>query len=391
MFWLNFKYTIKILFRNKILLFWTFIFPIILGLFFNMAFSDIENSEKFEAFDIAIVNNEDFKNNDFFVNSFNYLSENDETKIFDINYVSLDNAKKLLDEDKIVGYILFLDDDIKISVKTNGVNETIIKYVVDEIKTNYNLIDDLAKKEIEKEYQLGNYDIDYRMIYAEIGEIIDKDVKINDVSRNNLSYTMIEYYTLIAMAALYGGIIAMFITNYSLPNMSAVGKRKSLMPISKIKMLISSLCASYVVQLIGLLLLFLFTIFVLKVDYSDKFIYIILLALIGSLAGLTIGLMIASIFRTNENAKTGILVAFTMAGCFLSGMMGITMKYIIDKNFPILNIINPAAIITDGFYSLYYYDTMNRYWFNIISLILFSVIMVIISAWSLRRQKYDSI
>lgn len=391
MFWLNFKYTIKILFRNKILLFWTFIFPIILGLFFNMAFSDIENSEKFEAFDIAIVNNEDFKNNDFFVNSFNYLSENDETKIFDINYVSLDNAKKLLDEDKIVGYILFLDDDIKISVKTNGVNETIIKYVVDEIKTNYNLIDDLAKKEIEKEYQLGNYDIDYGMIYEEIGEIINKDVKINDVSRNNLSYTMIEYYTLIAMAALYGGIIAMFITNYSLPNMSAVGKRKSLMPISKIKMLISSLCASYVVQLIGLLLLFLFTIFVLKVDYSDKFIYIILLALIGSLAGLTIGLMIASIFRTNENAKTGILVAFTMAGCFLSGMMGITMKYIIDKNFPILNIINPAAIITDGFYSLYYYDTMNRYWFNIISLILFSVIMVIISAWSLRRQKYDSI
>lgn len=391
MFWLNFKYTIKILFRNKILLFWTFIFPIILGLFFNMAFSDIESSEKFEVFDIAIVNNDDFKNNDFFVNSFNYLSENNETKIFDINYVSLDNAKKLLDEDKIVGYILFLDDDIKISVKTNGVNETIIKYVVDEIKTNYNLIDDLAKKEIEKEYQLGNYDIDYRMIYAEIGEIIDKDVKINDVSRNNLSYTMIEYYTLIAMAALYGGIIAMFITNYSLPNMSAVGKRKSLMPISKIKMLISSLCASYVVQLIGLLLLFLFTIFVLKVDYSDKFIYIILLALIGSLAGLTIGLMIASIFRTNENAKTGILVAFTMAGCFLSGMMGITMKYIIDKNFPILNIINPAAIITDGFYSLYYYDTMNRYWFNIISLILFSVIMVIISAWSLRRQKYDSI
>jgi len=101
--------------------------------------------------DIAIVNNEDFKNNDFFVNSFNYLSENNETKIFDINYVSLDNAKKLLDEDKIVGYILFLDDDIKISVKTNGVNETIIKYVVDEIKTNYNLIDDYYFNKLEKE------------------------------------------------------------------------------------------------------------------------------------------------------------------------------------------------------------------------------------------------
>ena len=42
----NFKYTFKTLFRNKSLLFWTFAFPIILGTFFNMAFSDIESSEK---------------------------------------------------------------------------------------------------------------------------------------------------------------------------------------------------------------------------------------------------------------------------------------------------------------------------------------------------------
>ena len=80
-----------------------------------------------------------------------------------------------------------------------------------------------------------------------------------------------------------------------------------------------------------------------------------------------------------------------MLGCFLSGMMGITMKYIVDKNIPIINKINPASMITDGFYSLYYYDTLDRFFFNIISLLLFSIIMFIISYNGLRRQKYDNI
>ena len=103
------------------------------------------------------------------------------------------------------------------------------------------------------------------------------------------------------------------------------------------------------------------------------------------------GLVVGTCMKTNENTKTGILLAITMLGCFLSGMMGITMKYIIDKNVSIINKINPASMITDGFYSLYYYNTLDRYMFNIISLLIFSGIMILLSYISLRRQKYDSI
>jgi len=103
------------------------------------------------------------------------------------------------------------------------------------------------------------------------------------------------------------------------------------------------------------------------------------------------GIAIASIIKSNENTKTGVLISVTMFGCFLSGMMGITMKYIVDKNIPIINKINPASMITDGFYSLYYYDTLDRYLFNIVSLLVFAFVMLAISYSSLRRQKYDSI
>ena len=183
----------------------------------------------------------------------------------------------------------------------------------------------------------------------------------------------------------------MFITNYKLPNMNSVGKRTSISPIHKGSLLVSSLLASLFVQLIGILLLFIFTLFIIKVDYGNNLLFVILLALAGSLAGLSLGVAISTLFKTNENAKIGILIAIVMFFCLLSGMMGITLKYVIDKNVPILNMINPASMITDGLYALYYYGKTNRYVFDLISLLIFSIVMIILSYRDLRRKKYDSI
>lgn len=183
----------------------------------------------------------------------------------------------------------------------------------------------------------------------------------------------------------------MYIINKSMPNLSDVGKRSSIAPFKKGSLVFSGLLASIIVQLVGVIILFLYTIFVLKINYHSNLWYIMLLAIVGSLAGLSLGVFVSSIFKINENAKSGVLIAITMFYSFLSGMMGITMKYVIDKNIPIINKINPAAMITDGFYSLYYYDTMNRYFFNLISLVIFSGILLGISSIVLRRQKYDAI
>lgn len=179
--------------------------------------------------------------------------------------------------------------------------------------------------------------------------------------------------------------------NQTLANMSNKGKRVAVSPTKKGTIILSSLLASYIAQLIGLAILFVYTLFVLKVDYGNNTGLIILLAMVGSLAGLSLGTFVGTVFKANENAKTGILIAFTMLGCYLSGMMGITMKYVVDKNVPLLNQVNPASMITDGFYSLYYYNTLDRYWTNIASLMIFAFVLIAISFFSLRRQRYDSI
>ena len=394
MFFHNFKYTLKTLFRNKALIFWTFAFPIILGTLFKLAFSNIENKEKLDIIDIAIVNDQNFEDSPVYKEVFKTLGDKESDEyMFNITYTDKETSKKMLEDEEITGYLVFTDkNNVKITVNESGINETVLRYVVDEIASKKEIIENLVEKKISEELAKGNFDIKYEDISSNITSIIQMDnIKLNNISNKNMSYTMIEYYTLIAMTALYGSMISLFVIDYKLANMNSVGKRTSISPMKKGPMILGSLLASYIVQIIGLVLLFVYTIFVMKVDYGDNLLLVCILALAGSLAGLSLGVAVGTLVKSNENTKTGILLATTMIGCFLSGMMGITMKYVLDKNVPILNKINPANMITDGFYSLYYYNTLDRYYFDVLSLVVFSAIMIIISYGEMRRQKYDSI
>lgn len=374
MFYHNFKCSLKILLKNKGLVFWTFVFPIILGIFFNMAFSDIDKKEKFNSIDIAVVSSEDFNNNVIFKQSIEFLSdEKTDNKMFNTVYTSKKKATYLLENNKIDGYLTFFGDNVNITIKKNGVNQTILKYIIEDINSNKKILAEASN------------------ISETLSLIKNNSVKLNNITNKNLGFSMIEYYTLIAMACLYGSMLSMYVLNYSQANISSVGKRVSISSSKKTSLLLSGFFASYVVQLIGIFLLLFVTLFLFKVDYGNNLIYVFILSLFGSLAGLALGIAISSINNISEVTKNGILISIIMFCCFLSGMMGVSMKYIIDKNIPFLNKINPANMITDGFYSLYYYDNLNRFYFNLLSLFIFSIIMILISLRNLRRQEYDSI
>ena len=186
-------------------------------------------------------------------------------------------------------------------------------------------------------------------------------------------------------------MIGLTAINQSLADAGNIGKRSSITPTKKIIIVLSKALGAYIVSLVGITLLMLFLYFILKADFGNNLLYIILLALLGTLAGTSFGVLVASAIKSKEEVKTGIILAISMLLTVLAGMMGVTLKYVIDKNVPIINILNPANMITDGFYALYYYNTLDRYWFNIISLLIFSIICIIISSISIRREKYDSI
>lgn len=393
MFLHNFKYSLKTLFKNKMLIFWTFAFPIILGTFFNMAFADVINKEKLSIIDIAIIDNEDYQNNKIFKTAFESLSdENSEDQMFNTKLLDEEKAKEMLNKEEIVGYLKMQGNDPKLVFQKNGVNQTIFKYVVEEIVQRSSIVENISKDEIKKQIEQGNFAVDAESIVKRvINETSNTEIEFENTANKNLNYMMIEFYTLIAMTCLYGGILGMVAINQTLPNMSNKGKRVAVAPTKKGTIILSSLLAGYVAQLLGLVILFAYTILALKVDYGEHTGLVILLAMIGSLTGLSMGVAVGTLSKKSEGAKSGILIAITMTGCFFAGMMGVTLKYVIDKGMPIINKINPANMITDGFYSLYYYNTLDRFWLNVASLGVLCVVLITISFLSLRRQKYDSI
>ena len=52
--------------------------------------------------------------------------------------------------------------------------------------------------------------------------------------------------------------------------------------------------------------------------------------------------------------------------------MNSSMKDTVEKHFPIINRINPAALISDAFYCINVYDDPARYYRNVLTLAVMS-------------------
>lgn len=388
MFFHNFKYQIKYLFKNKTLIFWTYAFPLILGLLFYMAFSDIDKDEAFKAFDIGVINNNEYKQNQIYNETFKELSNKESNNyLFNIKYLdNKEEAEKLLKDDEVCGYLYLENNKPTIQYKTIGVEQSIFKSVIEEIEETSKMINDLIPIEMSKGEQNIN-----QIVNNILTKINETNIIFNNKTNKNISYITVEYFTLIAMASLYASMISMQSINQCLANMSNKGKRMSIAPTKKSIIVISSALASFLVSLMGMILLLIFILGILKINFDTSIINIILLSVLGTLSGVSLGLVIASCFKVSEGSKIGISLAYTMTMSFLAGMTGVMLKYMVDQNLPLLNKINPVNMITDGFYSLYYFDTLDRFKYNLISLGLFTLICLLISFISLRREKYDSI
>ena len=133
MFGLLFKNKIKILLRNKAMLFWTLIFPFVLGTFFQLALSNVDEAYKMNVFPIAVVEDNNYNNSKVLKIVVESLSEKGDNQIFNTSYVDKNEAESLLKNSKIEGYIIVNENgNPQIIIKENGINQTIMKSVLDE-------------------------------------------------------------------------------------------------------------------------------------------------------------------------------------------------------------------------------------------------------------------
>ncbi len=375
-----FTYRLKTLLRTKSIIFWTFAFPLILATFFNLAFSNLASEETFNIIKIGIIQDDEYKQETNFKQLIESLSNKGDNQVFEVsNYSKEKEAVNSLEDNDIEGIYQVKDNQIKIIVKQNNLNSTIMKMIVDEYYQKLSLVSNINIFHPES-------------LTADILAKLNTNYDFfNDKSNDKVDSTVIYFYTLIGMTCIYAGFFGIDAIDVAEANQSKKGARLSVSPTNKLKALLSFLLAGFTIQFIENLLLLAYLVFGLGIDFGNQVGYILLVMGVGSVAGITLGTVIGSLLKCSNNTKVGIHIAVSMIFSFLSGMMMIDMKYIIAKHAPIIGNINPVNMITDALYSLYYYDSMNRYYSNIIGLIIFSVVMIVISYLAVRRKKYDSI
>lgn len=383
MFLHNYIYRLKCIIRDRELIFWTLLFPIILATFFNLAFANLSEAEKFAQINIAVVDNEEFQKNAPFQRVLKTLFTTNEDKdqegLFNIRYTSKEEGDKLLNDKEIEGYI-YCDNGIKLVVKESGLNQTILKNFIDEFKQTSSTVETIMEHN-PKLMQSGLLDrIGHRTNFL-------KEVAPSKSSPD----TVVNYfYTLIAMACMYGGFWGLKEVTAIQANLSPQGARINVAPIHKFKVFIVCILAAISVQLFEIILLLAYLTLVLKISFGNQIGYIILTCIVGTITGVTYGAFISSIIK-EEGLKIGALIGSSMTMSFLAGMMYDKMKYIISTRIPILGYLNPVNLITDCFYSLYYYDTNSRFFTNIVMLCVFIAIFSLCTYLVLRRQRYASL
>lgn len=373
-----YKYRLKALLRMKEDIFWCLFFPIILCTCFFAAFSGIsDKTNNFHSIPTAVVYE---KENAIFKATLDAVSKSDTQgeEFLNVTETDLASAKSLLNDGK-VDAIIYVGDEISMTVAKSGLNQTAVQSFLDEFEQKSSLISDIVKENPDKLVSLiGN-------IFSSRTYISEK--KLTDSPMDEIS---VYYFSLIGMAALFGGFLGSSVARQMQPNITPEGMRKSTAPVKRHTMIAAEFLAAYTLQLISMAILLFYMICVLHINLGNEAGYVALTCAAGSLVGIASGIFVGTL-PVKENVQIAIFLVYSLGSSFLSGLMIHPIKIWIEKSMPIINRINPATLIQDALYSLVIYNTHERFFTNIITLTVISVILCTLSYLMTRRKIYANL
>lgn len=379
MFLHSFKYSFKDFIRNKIILFWIILFPVLLGILFKFAFGGIyENNTKFKEIPTAVIS----ENETSALKTALDEIEKSENPLFKVTYTDEEAALKMLENGDVDGVIY---DDIlnpTLSVRSeSGITSSIIKTFLDRYKSTAAIIAETAAKNPAKVPE----------IIAAMSEETADCLKIKNYTNGNMDPYVTYFYNVIGMACMYVSMIGMYTVIRNQANLSAQGMRVNAAPGGKLSMILGSLAAGQVIFFIGIMLSYAFLRYILQVDFGVGFGWAALIIFFGVVTGLTMGFFVGTIGKMNDNTKRGILLGVSMIFSFLSGLMVGDLPMLIEENCPIINRINPVRLICDSFYVMNSYGFNDRMVYNLCALGVWTALFTIFGFAFTRRRKYKSL
>lgn len=369
-------YRLKRLLRNKILFFWSIIFPIALASLFKMAFSSItEKDWAFKTIPVAVAAEEGTEPDEMLV-SFLANMKSEDTAFFEITEASRADADELLRKKRVTAVIVTGEEPVVLFGK-NGLSETIVKTVLDGYLQSREIVMDAAAQGKAAEAALA----------------LSKDIRTLSVRtfKGASRDPMIQYFqALLAMASLYGALYGLLNTRELNPKQSDEAARRAAAPVKKLPTVLTDVAAACTIQYIQYLIVIAYYIFILRIDFGMINGWLLFSGALYSLFGILIGYFIGSVIRKSANVQQAVMMSTVMFSCFLAGLMVNDMRIKIELAAPWVNRINPATLIANSLHALCIMGDMKQYAVCMISIAAWCAVLILgsVSAITL-YQKFD--
>ena len=288
-------------------------------------------------------------------------------------------ALQKLEDQKISG-IFYGTEMPYLKVGKNGLAQSIMQSLLESYlngKNTLETVSDVYQENMEKAVASMS---DYQ-------DLVENVSAGGRTTNGNMGF----FYALAAMACMYGCFIGLGSAMWLQANLSALAARQCVSPVHRLKMILTELISSFILHFLNVVILIVYCKYVLQMEFQGSMGKMLLIVAAGCVIGVSMGILVCSIGKFSEGIKVGIMLGISMTASVLAGLVNVQIKYAVDRAVPLVNKLNPAAVISDAFYCINVYDDPVRFRNDILTLFIMCAVILAVSFVVVRRERYDSI
>lgn len=395
--WNTFTTTVKVLVRTPSVMLWAAAFPIIMSTIFLFMFSSMTTDGSIEAVPVAVVDDAAWKDSALSraVTALADASDESEPLLDPVEVATPDEGAALLAAGEVDGVLSMGADGsprLVLSARSqsasttsqDSVNASVLESVVSSYAQREALLERIAR---ERPEALADPVAVARALS------LGPTVKRISLTRSTPEETVRYYYALLGMAAMFCASLAAVTISRAQPNISPIGARRCVAGTSRGRQLVGILLGSWAVSFACLVVAFAYMRLVVGIDFAGREALCLAGLAVASLLATALGAVVGALpIRAGAPARMGILTAITCLLSLFAGLYGEPAMKLADdiaRAVPVSAWINPAKLVSDVFYSLYYYDSLAPYLWRLLVCACFAAALLGLATLSFRRQRHE--
>ena len=395
--WNTFKYTLLWLVRSPGIMVWSLLFPLVLTSVFIAMFGPLDDMAQLEPMRVVVVEPDDSVEGQAFKAFIDATSEGDDLLLDPTFVATADEAADLVrknadTDDPYIGYVTLEQGKPRAyvvgEISMGGLENlkcSILALMLDEYTARAYLAEELVSAD-------PTALADPTVVKA-LFEPMEATVQMQ-VTEGQPKESTRFYFALLGMAALFGGGVGLAACQRLKGNTSALGARRTIGATSHARAVAATLAASWLLSFACLAVAFAYMEIAGGVSFAGHEGACLVVVAAASLVATALGCALSAIPHLPEEGKNGILTGVVCFASLFAGLYGqptMELADTISATFPAADIINPATQISQAFYSIMYYDTAGPLAEHLGILCVMAILLFLVSASSLRRQRYASV